>query len=124
MKFLLDENLPPSLCQKLIADGFEARHVQQIGLNATPDFKIFNFAEQSDEIILTHDLDFSTIHAFSGKSKPSVILFRLNPISSELLHQLLTESLPIIREDLQHGAFITIDKNGIRIRKLPIRKIL
>ena len=82
MKFLLDENIPPSLATLLKNAGHEARHMVEIGYTSTPDFKISAFAAQSGEIILTHDTDFGTILALSGDNKPSVILFRLQATSN------------------------------------------
>jgi predicted nuclease of predicted toxin-antitoxin system len=72
MKFLLDENLPPSLASQLNNIGYKARHVISIGYNNTPDFKITELAAQTGEIVLTHDTDFGTILALTGSSKPSV----------------------------------------------------
>lgn len=121
MKFLLDENIPPSLCRKLSELGYEARHVVKIGFNQTADVKIFELAEETNEIILTHDNDFSSIHAFSGKQKPSVILFRHQKISTEIIYKILEKHLPDLQEDLKNGVFVSVDEYSIRIRKLPIR---
>lgn len=82
MKFLLDENLPPSLASHLTNIGYAARHVISIGYNNIPDFKIAEFAAQTGEIVLTHDTDFGTILALTGSSKPSVILFRWEVITT------------------------------------------
>jgi predicted nuclease of predicted toxin-antitoxin system len=40
MKFLLDENMPPSLAGLLKNAGYDARHVVEFGYNNTEDFKI------------------------------------------------------------------------------------
>jgi predicted nuclease of predicted toxin-antitoxin system len=83
MKFLLDENMPPSLSRLLQNAGYEARHVNEIGYNNTPDFKISEFAAISGEIIITHDTDFGTILALTGSERPSVVLFRWKTISAQ-----------------------------------------
>lgn len=123
MNFLLDENIPPSLCVRLKELGHGARHVSRIGFNETEDALIFELAEKHDEVIITHDNDFSTLHAFSGKAKPSMILFRLQKANAQILFEILEKQLPEVLGDLSEGAFISIDEYSIRIRKLPIKRI-
>jgi len=122
MKFLLDENIPPSVVRCIEAIGHDARHVNTVGLNSTADFDIFLFAEDADEVIITHDNDFSAIHAFSGKSKPSVVLLRHKKLSVAIICDLLTSLLPQIISDLDEGAFASVDEHSVRLRRLPIRK--
>ena len=50
MRFLLDENLPPALAERLTSIGYEARHVIEIGYNNTPDFKITAFAASTGDV--------------------------------------------------------------------------
>ena len=49
MRFLLDENISPSLAGLLKNIGYEARHVIEVGYNSTPDFKIAAFAVSTGE---------------------------------------------------------------------------
>lgn len=120
LSFLLDENLPPSLALKLKALGYNARHVAEIGYINTDDYKILLLAEQSGEIILTHDTDYGTLLALHKMSTPSVILFRLEQLNTQILYDLLEANLDNLKEDLIAGAIIVIEEVGIRIRKLPI----
>lgn len=92
MKFLLDENMPPSLVEKLNSLGHDAIHVYNIGFQSKADSTIFSYARENDLIIVTHDNDFGTIHAFSQSAKPSVILFRLKKINIDIIAQLLLET--------------------------------
>ena len=122
MRFLLDENIPPSLAVLLKKIGHEARHVVEIGYTSTPDFKISAFAAQSGEIILTHDTDFGTILALSGDNKPSVILFRLQATNNLTYINLLEKHLSAFEDNLLEGALVVIDEEKIRVRILPIRR--
>lgn len=117
----MDENIPPSLCSHLESIGHPARHVIKIGLKQTADTAIFEFAEESGETIITHDVGFGAIHAFSGKSKPSIILFRHQKINTDIIFNLLEKYLPELEQDLVSGAFVSIDEFSIRVRKLPIK---
>ena len=121
MKFLLDENISPSLAVLLQELGYETRHVNEIGYNNTPDFKISKFAATSGEIIITHDTDFGTILALTGSERPSVVLFRWKIISAQLVFQFLVSYLPQLAENLTNGALIVVDEQKIRIRKLPLQ---
>lgn len=120
MKFLLDENMPPSLAGLLQDAGHDARHVIEIGYNNTPDFKITEFAAVSGEIIITHDTDFGTILALTGKNSPSVILFRWQAITAQAVFQFLKKHLPQLEENLSKGALIVVDEHKVRIRILPL----
>ena len=121
MIFLLDENIAPSLTTAINKLGFQSFHVRDVKLLSTPDETIFDFAFKHNYIIITHDLDFSKIHALSGKSKPSVILFRAEPLTLEFMQMVLTENLHQLEIDLVNGAFIVIEEDQIRIRTLPIK---
>ena len=105
MKFLLDENISPNLCLAIKDMGYEARHVKHVGLIATSDKTIFEFAQKSNEIIITHDLDYSRIHALSGATKPSVILIRIEPISNEIITDFLKANVEQLRNELPKRRF-------------------
>jgi len=57
-------------------------HLRNEGLQTLSDIEIYNKAKQENRIILTCDLNFATILAFSKSIIPSIIIFRL---SNELL---------------------------------------
>lgn len=102
--------------------GYSARHVVETGHINTDDFEILKFAEHSGEVILTHDTDFGMLLALHGKSKPSVILFRLEQISTLILLKLLKDNLPNLMKELTEGSIVIIEVHGIRIRKLPVMR--
>lgn len=121
LHFLLDESLPPSLAPLIKELGYPARHVVETGHINVDDLEILEFAEHTGEVILTHDTDFGTLLALHKKSKPSVVLFRLEQVNTEILHQLLQNNLSSITETLAEGAIIVIDAFSIRIRTLPVK---
>jgi predicted nuclease of predicted toxin-antitoxin system len=122
MKFLLDENVPPSLLTQLEKEGHEARHIIRMGWASTKDATILELAAETGEIILTHDLDFGTLLALSGNSKPSVIQFRLKRPRMEDMAAFLKEYLNELEEELSIGALITVDERLFKIRRLPIKR--
>ena len=122
MKFLLDENLPPSLCVQLSEIGHEAIHVRQCGLTGAPDLEIVNYTKAKQLCIITHDLDFSRIISLSGLDKPSVITLRHEKIGPQILLNVLTSQIPHIESILENGALVTIDEDKIRYRLLPLSR--
>lgn len=58
MKFLVDAQLPPGLCDGLAAFGHEAEHVGALGLQAASDVVIADFAATGGWILISKDEDF------------------------------------------------------------------
>ena len=57
-RFLIDENLSPLLARHLrTAHGFDAVHVQELGLRGAPDADILARAIAEDRIIVTSNAD-------------------------------------------------------------------
>lgn len=77
MKFLLDVNVAPYLGELLATLGHTYRHVALMGKGDNSDASILGIARESDEVVLTHDLDFGGLLAFSGDNAPSVKCFHL-----------------------------------------------
>jgi len=120
MKFLLDVGISPALGQLLEVNGHEFRYLPDHFSNKTSDSGILEIARQAEEVIITHDLDFGRLLAFSGERMPSVILFRIHHINAEVFHELLVQNWEIIAEPLATGALVVIEMESIRVRMLPI----
>jgi predicted nuclease of predicted toxin-antitoxin system len=119
MDFLLDVNITPSLISLLEKDSHNCRHAVSLGMGTSSDEEIVDFARQSGEVIITHDLDFGTIMVFSGENKPSVIIFRIHLISPLVFFNLIKLNLSRIEESLRQGAIVVFEESNVRIRLLP-----
>jgi predicted nuclease of predicted toxin-antitoxin system len=73
VKFLLNMNQARQLAQNLASLGHEARHAADIGMARAADAEILALAKDQAECVLTHDLDYGQILAFSGDRAPSVV---------------------------------------------------
>lgn len=120
MKFLLDVHLGASLSNLLENDGHSCRLVTEAGDPRMDDTEILELARENDEVILTHDLDFGTLLAFSKYNKPSVIIFRIEKINSRIFYQLIADNWETIEGPLSQGAIVIIEPHSVRIRSLPI----
>ena len=120
MRFLVDENMGLSYAKSLRTMGYEAVHVSEVGLTSTIDEDIVAYAYKNSYTVVTFDLDFTRIVALSQKTFPSIITFRMGEINVAEFEAHIRFYLPDIMSDILKGALITIDTQGVRIKKLPI----
>ena len=57
MKFLVDANLSPRLCDKLGALGHDAVHAWSLGLGSAPDEVLLEQARSEDRVLISADSD-------------------------------------------------------------------
>ena len=120
MKFLMNMNIPRELCRLLESKGHECRHAGDIGLAKADDPEIVKEAKISKEVIITHDLDYGNLLAFSGEMLPSVIIFRVKNTHSQNLYKRLMSAWKEIEDQLSKGAIVVLEDSSLRIRNLPI----
>ena len=102
MKFLIDNQLPLSLCRFLSENGHDAVHVLDVGMAKSSDLDISQFASREGRAIITKDEDFSVLAAV-GQCAASVVWVRLGNCRTEVLLELLSLSLNAILQSLESG---------------------
>jgi predicted nuclease of predicted toxin-antitoxin system len=121
VKLLLDANLSPRVARLLKEAGHDAIHVADIGLLTATDPVILRAAAKEECILLTADSDFGALLALGSLASPSVLLLRsadhLRPSEQA---ELIAANLPQIVEDLEKGAIVSLTRDRLRIRELPI----
>ena len=85
-----------------------------------PDEQVLERARADGRVVVTQDLDFSTLLALSGEDRPSVVTLRLATSDPEIVARRLLEVLPEVGEALQEGSAVTVEETSVRIRKLPV----
>lgn len=120
MKFLADMGISPKSVVFLKDLGFEAVHLNELGLHKLPDSEILAKARNENFVVLTHDLDFSDLLAASGDRMPSVIIFRLRNMKADNVNRYLRTILSSYQSNLERGLIISVSERSIRIRELPI----
>ena len=120
MRFLADMGVARRVVEWLRDQGHDARHLREEELQRLPDDQIFRKAVAENRVVLTLDLDFGEIVAFSGQQNVSVVLFRLqNPRAPHVIDRLRVV-LPEALSALEQGAAVVVEESRFRIRRLPI----
>ncbi|MBL8051172.1 MAG: DUF5615 family PIN-like protein, partial [Anaerolineales bacterium] len=83
MNFLLNMNVHRDMTAPLEKRGHICRHVGDIDMARAKDTEIVAEAKKTGEVILTHDLDYGHLLAFSGEKAPSVIILRLRDLQTD-----------------------------------------
>ena len=120
MNFLLNMNVPRELGRRLAEHGHTYRHARDIGLARATDVQMVEAARQIRETILTHDLDYGHLLAFSGRSEPSVVIYRLRNSHVDRMYSRTIGVWSEIEEPLRGGAIVVIEDAAVRVRRLPI----
>jgi predicted nuclease of predicted toxin-antitoxin system len=123
MKLLIDMNLSPDWVRFLSSAGVNAVHWSSIGAAYAPDTEIMAYACADDCVVLTQDLDFSTILALTKVQKPSVVQIRSEDLDPNNIGKLVLSALVEGKASLESGALLTVDSKRTRLRLLPFPSI-
>lgn len=121
LRYLADMNVSPETIEALKRDGYEIVRVSDLLPASAPDRDILLLARENQMVVITQDLDFSTLLALGGQSRPSLITLRLVDTNPQVVAQRLRQVLPQIEDYLSEGGAVTVEDSRIRLRKLPIR---
>ncbi|HEX8564794.1 MAG TPA: DUF5615 family PIN-like protein [Pyrinomonadaceae bacterium] len=96
MKLLFDENLSHKLAL-LLADIFpHSVHVRDIGLKATSDPLVWDYAKDNDFMIVSKDADMHDLSLVFG-NPPKVVWVRLGNCSTRQVEELLRRDFDVIK---------------------------
>lgn len=120
MNFLLNMNVNRDMTAQLQKRGHVCRHIGDIGMSRATDIEIVAEAKRTKENILSHDLDYGHLLAFSGEKAPSVIILRLRDLRTDEVIARLDAVWKQIESPLMEGAIVSLSDRSLRIRRLPI----
>ena len=123
MKFLLDMGISPETGKYLIKLGHDSVHLIDKAMDRSSDFEIVHKALNERRIILTHDLGFEKLLAFSGSKLPSVVIFRLKNMRPENVNKFCEGIIARFSDVLEKGVILTVGDKKIRSHLLPINKV-
>ncbi len=102
MWFLVDAQLPPALARWLSAQGFEASHVADFGMEAVPDQLIWRHAIKTGAVLITKDEDFVVLQTLQPDG-PKVVWLRIGNTTKRFLLARMEAVLPAIVDALGRG---------------------
>ena len=120
MKVLLDMNIPRKYSALLANKGIETIRWSDVGSPRATDKEIMAYALENNYVILTYDLDFSTLLAITHDLKPSVAQIRASIHRAEQAVDLVVFALHRYVDELEKGAILSIDLLKARLRLLPL----
>lgn len=120
MNFLLNMNVNRDMAAPLQQRGHVCRHAGDIGMSRSKDVEIVAEAKKTGETILTHDLDYGNLLAFSGESAPSVLILRVRDLRTDEIMSRFDIAWSEIESPLNEGAIVSLSDKSLRIRNLPI----
>jgi predicted nuclease of predicted toxin-antitoxin system len=88
VKFLLDQNLSPRLCDQLRDVLLDLVHVRDLGLERADDAVIWRYAREHSLAVITKDADFNNL-AFLFGAPPKVVWIQLGNCSTGEIESLL-----------------------------------
>lgn len=121
MKILIDMNLSPEWIVTLNGAGHQAVHWSQTGDPKAEDAAIMEWARENEHVILTHDIDFSTLLALTYAIGPSVLLVRTQDVLPASIGEMICEALARHQGEIAQGALVVLDAVKSRVRLLPIK---
>lgn len=120
MNFLLNMNINRDMTAPLQKHGHVCRHVGDLGMSRAKDVEIVAEAKRTGEVIITHDLDYGHLLAFSGESAPSVLILRLRDLSTDEIISRFDSVWSEIESPLMNGSIVSLSDKSLRMRNLPI----
>jgi len=96
VKLLFDENLSPKL-PRLLADLFpNSLHVRDVGMKATDDSIVWDYAKDNEFMIVSKDADMHDLSLVFG-NPPKVVCLRLGNCSTRQVEILLRQDFDVIK---------------------------
>ncbi|NJL82441.1 MAG: DUF5615 family PIN-like protein [Chloroflexaceae bacterium] len=96
MKLLFDENLSPKLPNRLRDLFPDSLHVRDVGMEATIDPIVWDYAKDNDLMIVSKDVDMHDLSLVLG-NPPKVVWLRLGNCSTLQVEKLLRKEFSTIQ---------------------------
>lgn len=121
LAFLANMNISPLTVEELKKLGWDIVRIPEVMDGRSKDADILGYARNHNRIVITQDLDFSTILAIGGYSKPSLINLRLENATPNFVTSRIIDVVSVMERELKQGVVVTIDETSARYRDLPIQ---
>jgi len=96
VKLLFDENLSPTLPRRIFDLFPNSVHVRDVGMKATVDPIVWDYAKDNDFMIVSKDADMHDLSLVFG-NPPKVVWLRLGNCSTRQVEELLHQDFEVIK---------------------------
>ncbi|MCL5772959.1 MAG: DUF5615 family PIN-like protein [Firmicutes bacterium] len=117
MKFLLNGGVPRSIQDFLLAEGFDALRISQVGLSSAIDSKVFAFAQNEGRIIITRDKGFGDITSYPPGTHEGIIVIRDPNLGAGRITDIFKGAWAAVPHKDFAGSIAVITARGVRLRK-------
>lgn len=117
MRFLADMGVHRLVVDWLHERGHDIAHLSDLDLKTLPDARIFEKAVSEHRVVLTFDLDFGEITAYTRGKRAGVVLFRLHNTRAHHVIDRLAQALATSSEALEAGAIVIVEEGRHRVRR-------
>ena len=118
VKWLIDENIAPSVTALLRDMGEDVLDVKECALDGTSDEYLLDLAGDQSRIVLTMDKGFLDFRSITRRSFFSVLLLRPSDSSRESVCQLVKD---VLAKNIEFtpGSVVVANERRIRVSRLP-----
>jgi predicted nuclease of predicted toxin-antitoxin system len=121
LEFLANMNISPLTVGDLRRLGWSIVRVSEIMDSKSKDIAILTYAREHNKVVITQDLDFSSLLALGGYEKPSVINLRFENAKPDFITNRIIAIVKEFEKDLDEGIVVSVDEISARYRNLPIK---
>ena len=101
-RFLIDAQLPPRLARAIAAEGYQAEHLEDLGMRHAKDPAILDYAQEQEAAIVTKDEDF--VERFRRQpGAPVIVWLRIGNATNRVLLDWIMPGLPTIVARVEAG---------------------
>jgi predicted nuclease of predicted toxin-antitoxin system len=118
VKFLLDQDVYSVTARFLRGLEHDVLPVARIGLAQADEAELLQVAAQEGRLLVARDRDFGGL-VFVNALGAGVIYPRMLPSTQDAVHAELARVLASHSEDDLNHAFVVVEPDGYRLRKLP-----
>ena len=120
LEFLANMNISPLTVKDLSMLGWNIVRIPEIMDSKSKDIYILTYARDHNKVVITQDLDFSSLLALGGYEKPSVINLRFENAKPDFITNRIIEIVKELERELDKGIVVSVDEISARYRNLPI----
>ena len=116
-RFLVDENLPRLLAQRLLADGHAAEDARDVGLRHQHDSVVFAYAQAHNETIITLDKGIGNIQSYPAPHAGTVAVRVPDRLTLAHKVDIIMAGLASLVGQTLANAVVVIEPGRVRVRR-------